>query len=104
MGNQRPEKAADRRYGQKTGLHPGCGIGAIESGGEVSGLIITKKGRFVFRDDISADQRYFAWSIDDPDVGWRVMTHKWQKLPRGYLEVFSLDFPPETVSYIPCIG
>ena len=29
------------------------------------------------------------------------MTHKWDKLPKGHVELFDIEQPPQTVTYIP---
>ena len=71
----------------------------------MQGLLITENGNeFIFRDDIAADFKYFGWLIREPDIGWRVPTHKWNKLPRGKVVLFNLDNPPATVPYLPILG
>ena len=70
----------------------------------MTGLIRTRNGTFVFRSDIAADQAIFAWDIYCPDIGWRVPTHKWNKLPKGEIILFDIDDPPATVTYMPIIG
>lgn len=73
----------------------------------MTGIIITKNGkRYVFRNDHGFETGFWAWDIDNPDIGWRGMTHKWSKLPRKclYIETFNIDYPPATVSYLPIIG
>ena len=68
----------------------------------MQGLIKTKNGTYIFRDDIAADHKYFAWNIyDDYSRG---MTHKWNKLPNGYIDIFNVDNPPKTISFIPIIS
>ncbi len=71
----------------------------------MTGTIITKNGtKYVFRDDHGFEKGFWAWEVYNPDIGWRGMTHKWPKLPKGYVETFDIDNPPETVTYLPVIG
>jgi len=35
--------------------------------------------------------------------GDRLMTHKWKKLPRGFVTIFDIENPPDTVGYIPIL-
>lgn len=65
----------------------------------LQGIIVTKTGTYLFRDDHGHDPCIWAWNIhDDPTRG---KTHKWDKLPNGDVVLFDIDNPPETVSYIP---
>lgn len=68
----------------------------------MTGLIYTKNGSFIFRDDHGHGKQIWAWDIyDDYNRG---MTHKWNKMPKGFIIVFDIDNPPSTISYIPIIN
>lgn len=65
----------------------------------MTGIIVTKNGKFVFREH---QGEYWAWDIyDDYSRG---MTHKWKRLPEGEIELFDIDNPPQTVSYLPILN
>lgn len=70
----------------------------------MTGLVTTRRGTFVFRDDMAADHCFWAWNIKDPHIGWRTQTHKWDALPRGTVTVFDIEDPPDTVMYLPILG
>lgn len=70
----------------------------------MTGLIHTRKGSFIFRDDHAHDPGIWAWNIHDPHIHWRLTTHKWQSMPKGIIVYFDIDNPPATVSYQPIIG
>lgn len=69
------------------------------------GIITTSTGRYLFRNDHAHGNAFWAWCIDDGIcAGDRVMTHKWQRLPAGTVELFTLDNPPQTVRYQPLLS
>lgn len=71
----------------------------------MQGLITTRTGRYLFRDDHAHGATFWAWRIDDAiGTGDRVVTHKWQTLPAGVVELFALDHPPDTVRYQPLLS
>jgi hypothetical protein len=50
----------------------------------MQGIITTKTGRYLFRDDHAHGDMVWAWNINDGD---RAMTHKWGKLPAGVADL-----------------
>jgi hypothetical protein len=71
----------------------------------MQGIVTTATGRYLFRDDHAHGTYVWAWNThDEVGTGDRVMTHKWQKLPAGEVELFGLDSPPATVSYQPLLS
>jgi hypothetical protein len=66
----------------------------------MTGLITIKGIKYVFRDDV--DDVILAWEIHS-DYS-RGMTHKWGGLPEGPIELFDIDNPPRTVSYLPILN
>lgn len=68
----------------------------------IMGLLKTSKGKeFIIRPDESGDHEYLGWEIDSDYT--RGQTHKWDTLPKGDIEWFDIDDPPETVKYLPII-
>ena len=72
----------------------------------MTGLIETENGRrYIFRNDHGFEDELWAWDIDNPDIGWRTMRHRWPKPPKGSIvTTFDIDNPPATVSYLPIIN
>ena len=72
----------------------------------MTGLIKTRSGKkFAFRNDHAFDSNVFwAWDIHDPTPAGRLMTHKWDKLPKGNVTLFNIDNPPPTVGFIPILS
>lgn len=69
---------------------------------EIMGLLTTRSGnKFIFRPDITGDFNWIGWEIDSDLT--RGQTHKWNDLPKGHIEWFDVDDPPETVSYQPIL-
>ena len=68
----------------------------------MTGIITINKTSYIFRDD-TGFSGIFAWNIHAVVVCDRIQCHKWNKLPKGYIEVFDIDNPPETVRYIPIL-
>ena len=71
----------------------------------MTGMIKTKAGHtFIFRNDHGFDSdEFWAWNIHDAMPGDRLKTHKWKKLPRGFVTIFDIENPPDTVGYIPIL-
>ena len=64
-----------------------------------TGLLTTTKGnQFIFRTDNQNGNEILAWNVRDDYT--RGMTHKWQKMPAGVVELFDIDNPPKTVRYL----
>ncbi len=70
----------------------------------MQGLIKTKHSIFIFRDDIAQDFKYFAWEIYADGIGFKIHTHKWNRLPKEVITLFNLECPPQTVSYLPILN
>ena len=64
------------------------------------GILTVRSGkRFVFR---YVDGLWLLWGHDsDPTEG---ACHKHRTLPHGTVELFDVDDPPRTVSYLPVMG
>ena len=72
----------------------------IES--NIMGLLSARSGtKFIIRPDETGDFNFLGWEIDS-DYN-RGQTHKWNELPKGDIEWFDVDNPPETVGYQPII-
>lgn len=73
----------------------------------MQGIVILHSGTYLFRDDHAHGREYWAWNIHDEYVG-KNKTHKWAEFPKRknvmYIEIFDIDNPPLTVSYIPLLG
>lgn len=76
----------------------------------IQGIIRLESGDYVFRGDVYAEQKYFAWMIEHEDITDRSQCYKWTKLPRskrsslkGDVILFNIDNPPRTVSYLPIL-
>lgn len=66
----------------------------------MSGLLTRPDGtKYIFR---YHDGEWWAWDIHSNPC--RGMSHKWGKLPKGYVTKFDIDNPPKTVSYQPILG
>ena len=78
----------------------------METATILTGTVRTRAGHtYIFRNDHAFDSREFwAWDIHDPAPAGRIVTHKWTKLPKGFVTLFDLDNPPETVGYIPILN
>ena len=63
----------------------------------MTGILTTAKGKFIFRTDNQNDYSIVGWLICEV----KPITHKWLKLPKGTVELFDIDNPPKTVSYLP---
>ena len=71
----------------------------------MTGTITTKRGTtYIFRDDHAHETGIiYAWDIHDPMTAGRTKTHKWKRMPKGFITKFDLDKPPYTVSYLPIL-
>jgi len=68
----------------------------------MQGMLTHKNESYLVRDDAGFDHKYWAWNVHDkPKRGDNVVTHKWNTLPKGEMELFNLDQPPATVAYNP---
>ena len=69
----------------------------------MEGIIERKGKRYLFRDDDGNFIGFVGWDIDK--VGFKIPRNKWEQLPRNsHVELFSLDNPPATVSYVPLLA
>ena len=66
----------------------------------MTGTIKIKDKVFIFRNDSADDNRILAWDISTLDNS-KIMTHKWDKLPKGEVTLFDVDDIPDTVNFIP---
>jgi len=76
----------------------------------IQGIISLESGDYLFRGDVYADQKYFAWMIEHDNLTDRVKCHKWTKLPRpkkkllkGDVILFNVDDPPRTIPWLPIL-
>jgi hypothetical protein len=65
----------------------------------MTGIIHLKSGTYAFRTDHHHGDKVWAWEIHSPDYD-KSMTHKWDKLPKGHVELFDIEQPPQTETYI----
>jgi hypothetical protein len=76
----------------------------LKAGCNKTGLITTKNGQiYLFRADVPFEY-IFAWNIHDDIINDRQICHKWKNIviEKGmFFEFFSIDYPPQTVRYIP---
>lgn len=73
-----------------------------ETESNIMGLLTARSGtKFIIRPDETGDFAFLGWEIDS-DYN-RGQTHKWRELPKGDIEWFDVDNPPQTVSYQPII-
>ena len=70
----------------------------------MTGLITIKGKQYIFRNDHGFGNEFWAWNIHEKTYADRITTHKWEKLPKGYVEIFDIENPPETVRFIPLIN
>jgi len=66
---------------------------------KMTGIITIKGKRYIFRNDDGNYEGIVAWEIDD-NIS-RPVRHKWDKLPRGEVELFDVDNPPKSLGYLP---
>jgi len=75
----------------------------IRENKQLMGLLTARSGKqFIFRPDETGDYNWLGWEIDSDYT--RGQTHKWYELPKGDIEWFDIDNPPETVNYLPIIN
>lgn len=65
----------------------------------ITGILVTNKDVYFFRNDDHNFKGYVAWSIYD--TSHKPKVYKWEKLPKGDVEYFDSENPPPTVRYIP---
>ena len=73
------------------------------------GIINLESGSYIFRDDVHAEQKYWAWKIEPViDISDRSQCYKWNKIPKskrsskkGDVILFDVDNPPRTLSWNP---
>lgn len=68
----------------------------------VEGVLELHGTRYLFRLADDGQHRYWAWEVDD--CSCKSFCHKWKKVHGATAEVFNLDNPPATVSFIPSLS
>lgn len=70
----------------------------------MTGILITKnQKKYLFRTDSHNWIGIIAWEITE-ELGHHTPCHKWKKLPKGFVEAFSFENPPITVSFLPALS
>ena len=68
------------------------------------GILKTKNGTYIFRDDHGFEPGIWAWNIhDELGISDHIIVHKWDQLPKGEVILFDIESPPNTIPYLPIL-
>lgn len=71
----------------------------------IQGLVVVDGIQYVFRTAHGYEAAIWAWRTHDSTYYWRQTTYKWERMPKGaVIEMYDLEDPPATVSYIPTLN